>query len=150
MFVLHSQTCNADSLLLCLVSPRIPAGVCKWKRNRLQRNEQRYKNRKDVPEMGIQSTTQTKVCMQAAGLCFYKIFCNLFSTFLSAASRHRATPWQTWSQTSAETLMETVGDPGVTPQTPTPAGSTVHYPAALVKPVSVGFLLDLSDISFII
>ena len=52
---------------------------------------------------------------------------------LFAVWHQRVTPEQTWTLTSAETLMETAGDPGVTPPTPTPGGSTATYPAALVR-----------------
>lgn len=60
---------------------------------------------------------------------------DLFLYFLnvsSAASHRLTTHEQTWSPTSAETLMQTRGDPGVTPPTPTPAGNTAMLPAALV------------------
>lgn len=51
----------------------------------------------------------------------------------AAVSHHRAIPEQTWTLTSAETLMEMLGDPGVTPPTATLAGNTVMYKAALVN-----------------
>lgn len=59
----------------------------------------------------------------------------LFGKYLnvsSAATSHRAALWQTWSQTSAETLTQTAADPGATPPILTPAGNTAMFRLALV------------------
>lgn len=49
--------------LLCffILLSRISPGVCKWGRNRLQRNKVQNKNRKAVSEMGLELPTQAKV-----------------------------------------------------------------------------------------
>lgn len=47
---------------LFFANSRISPGVCKWDRNRLQRNKEQIKNRKDVSEMGCKIPTQAQVC----------------------------------------------------------------------------------------
>lgn len=51
----------------------------------------------------------------------------------AAVSRRRATHKQIWTPISAETLMGTAMDRGVTLLKLTPAGSTATYPTALVR-----------------
>lgn len=53
---------HADGVLCFVVVSRIPSGVCKWNRIRLQRDKVQNKDWEDLPEMGSKLPTQAKVC----------------------------------------------------------------------------------------
>ena len=70
LILLNDQTCYADSVLWCVsVLSSLPPGVCKWFRNRLQRNKVQNKNREALSEMGSKIPTQTQVCIHASSSC---------------------------------------------------------------------------------
>lgn len=108
-------------------------------RNRLQRDKVKNQNWETLSEMGIHQPTPAQVCIPAWKSPISYFLLRLFTPpqsltglWLLTVSRHKSILWRTLSPTFAETPMVTVEDHGVTPTTPTPAGSTATRPAAMV------------------
>lgn len=88
-----------------------------------------------MSEMGGKQPSQAKVTNLLTFDSLKKKKRFLFDKYLnvsSAATSHRPALWQTWSQTSAETLTQTAADPGATPLILTPAGNTAAFRLVLV------------------